>query len=459
LSVDHHFPRYHVRPPTGFVNDPNGPVRIGDRWHLFFQYSHDTARTGSVVWGHASSADLATWSYHRPALSPHPGGPDRNGCWSGNTVLCEHEVVAFYSGSRNGHPYQSVLLARSADGGESFGVPVQVVDDPEPAVAEFRDPFVWRENGGWSMVVGAGSRGEGPSARLYTSEDLEKWEYRGPYAAAAPTPELGEMWECPQVASFGSRDALLVSAYEFGAGGPGRVIALTGGRTEYRLVPEHSSLVDHGPNFYAASVLRDGGDGPIVWGWVTEGRAGEWAREADWSGMISLPRVLSLRNDGRIASTPVDSLATLRSSEITSSEISSTGIGLSGGRFEGVPAQFEALLELSGRRDGVTRMSLGTAAGERVDVLVDWAAGRITIDRERASLDPRADRGAHSFEEPLTGGLSLRWFVDGSVGELFTGSGRVATFRFYPTAPPPWTLEVDGVTAADAIRVWRLGSG
>ncbi len=59
----------------------------------------------------------------------------------------------------------------------------------------------------------------------------------------------------------------------------------------------------------------------------------------------------------------------------------------------------------------------------------------------------------------MTDGLALRWFVDGSVGELFTGSGRVATFRFYPTSPPPWTLEVDGVTAADVVRVWRLRSG
>jgi ABC-type glycerol-3-phosphate transport system permease component len=30
--------------------------------------------------------------------------------------------------------------------------------------------------------------------------------------------------------------------------------------------------------------------------------------------------------------------------------------------------------------------------------------------------------------------------------------------QIYPTAPPPWTLEVDGVPA-DAVRVWRLGSG
>jgi len=48
---DHHLPRYHVRPPTGYVNDPNGPVFLGNRWHLYFQHVYDTPRRAPVVWG------------------------------------------------------------------------------------------------------------------------------------------------------------------------------------------------------------------------------------------------------------------------------------------------------------------------------------------------------------------------------------------------------------------------
>ena len=133
MGTDHHFPRYHVRPPAGYVNDPNGPVFIDGRWHLFFQYTHDTDRRGAVSWGHASSADLASWQLHRPAMSPDPEGPDRGGCWSGNTVLVGSELIAFYSGYLRDHPYQSVVSATSVDNGRSFGPPRQVVADPDPA--------------------------------------------------------------------------------------------------------------------------------------------------------------------------------------------------------------------------------------------------------------------------------------------------------------------------------------
>ncbi|MDX6235741.1 MAG: beta-fructofuranosidase [Kribbellaceae bacterium] len=453
---DHHLPRYHVRPPTGYVNDPNGPVFFGGRWHLFFQYVHDTPRRGPVVWGHASSADLARWQLHRPALSPHPEGPDRNGCWSGNTVAVGNELVAFYSGSRHGSPYQSVLSARSVDGGHSFGPPRQVVPDPSPSegVAEFRDPFVWQENGTWSMLVGAGSIPDGPSARLYTSPDLETWEYQGPYAAMKPNTEaavdVGDMWECPQLLSYGNRDALLVSSYGFHGGGPRQVLALSGSRVDGRLIADRIEQVDHGPNFYAASVLRDGA---LLWGWITEGRSADWANEADWSGLISLPRTASLTADGRLATTPVTSLTTLRESEIHPATHDRAAPASTS--YEGLPAQFELETTLT-RTTAPTTLSLQCSYDEHLDVTVDWDTGAVTIDRAHASRDPRAHRDSHTFTDPditATGTLALRWFVDGSVSELFTASGYCATTRFYPITPPPWTLTL---TDPGPTQLWSL---
>jgi len=61
MNGDHHFPRYHVRPPTGFVNDPNGPFVGSDGLHLYFQYRAATDGTTPVMWGHASSSDYVHW--------------------------------------------------------------------------------------------------------------------------------------------------------------------------------------------------------------------------------------------------------------------------------------------------------------------------------------------------------------------------------------------------------------
>ncbi len=456
MASEHHFPRFHVRPPSGYVNDPNGPIRIGERWHLYFQYVADTERRGGVVWGHASSPDLARWTMHRPALSPDPDGADRDGCWSGTTVLDGDEVVALYSGFRHEHPYQSVLAARSVDGGHSFGPPQQVADDPAPqdGVDQFRDPFVWKDGDGWLMVAGAGNRSGRPAARLYSSPDLQTWTFEGHYAelirADVSAEDVGDMWECPQVVSFGDRDALLVSTMDLHGGGIGKVLALTGRRDGLRQRDPRVSRADFGPNFYAASALRDG-TRPIVWGWVTEGRSGESAVAANWSGLLSLPRAVSLAEDGRLASAPLDALQDLRVEPIAATAGAGTTM------VDDLPAQFEADLDLHGS-SGETRLSL-RCGEEHLDIVLDWTAGTITIDRDHASLDPSAEEGGYPFEEPALrerGSVSLRWYVDGSVSELFTGSGRCATARFYPTTPPPWRLQITGSTGSDTIRVWRL---
>jgi beta-fructofuranosidase len=442
---DHHAPRYHIRPPSGYVNDPNGPVFFGGRWHLFFQHLYDTSRRGPVVWGHASSADLARWELHRPALSPHPLGADSNGCWSGNTVAVGNELVAFYSGSRFGSPYQSVLAATSVDGGYSFGPPRQVVTDPSPSerVTEFRDPFVWQENGSWLMLVGAGSVSDGPSARLYTSADLATWEYQGPYAAMKAGADVGDMWECPQLLTFDNRDVLLVSSYTFHEGGPRQVLAVTGSRVDGRLIPDRIERVDHGPNFYAASVQRSDN---VLWGWITEGRSDDWAVEADWSGLISLPRQTGLTPDGRLTTAPVDSLTSLRGIEVQPTYDGLAGVA----SYQGLPAQFEVEAMVS---PGAT-LSLRCSEDEHLDISV--GSDTITIDRSSASRDVRAHRDSHTFTTGTTDDLRLRWFIDGSVSELFTTSGHAATTRFYPTTPSPWTLTTTGPTTT---HVWPLVAG
>ncbi|MBM7785920.1 glycoside hydrolase family 32 protein [Tenggerimyces flavus] len=431
MPADHHFPRFHVRPPRGYVNDPNGPVYVDGRWHLYFQYVSDTPRRGAVAWGHASSADLVTWQYHRPAISPDPDGIDRDGCWSGNAVVTDDGLTAFYSGFRQGHPYQSVVAATSVDGGASFGPPVPVVADPSPEeqVKEFRDPFVWQHGEGWRMVVGSGRAGGPGTARLYASTDLTSWTYEGPFAELPRTRgadyDTGEMWECPQVLTFDGQDALLISQYSWTSGGTNDVFSLVG-ETVHR--------VDLGTNFYAASAMRSSPVGPLVWGWVTEGRTQEWTVEADWSGMLSLPRSVSLASDGRLASVPVEALTALRNQRVES--------------LDDLPAQ----LEVSARVAGSARLTLHCGPDERL--VVEVADGTVTVDRDAASSDPRAHGGRFTFAEPGEE-LTLRWFLDGSVSELFTGSGRSSTVRFYPTTPPPWRLEVEGDASVEA---WTLGA-
>ncbi len=433
---DHHLPQFHIRLPRGFVNDPNGPLDLDGEVHLYFQSRSKADLSVPVEWGHATSDDLVHWRLHRPAMAPAPGGLDSDGCYSGNTVVVDGQVRAYYSGNIDGKVYQSVLMAVSEDGGASFGTPVQVVDDPgvDEGVTMFRDPFVWDDGHGWAMAVGAAGPDETASIRYYRSADGVQWRHLGDLAALGRTEvdgsDTGAGWECPQILTVDGADVAVVSSWSQ-ADGPANVLAfaLDGRRRLHR--------VDDGHNFYAASVMRDSTWGPILFGWITEERDPVWWKDEGWAGAISLPRRPWLA-DGRIATEPHPVVESLRDGP--SRPAAGATIG----------AQAEVVVPVA--TTGCVRLRF--ADDEYCDVELDAAAGTVAVDRTAASADARADGGRAAVRDAFGADgarPAVRVFIDGSVIEVFTSGGRSLTSRVYPTAPPPWTVEA----STDAL-VWDL---
>jgi beta-fructofuranosidase len=456
---DHLFPRYHVRPPTGYMNDPNGPIQVEGLTHLYYQYRSTVDLAAPVLWGHVTSADLVHWDYHRPAITPHPYLGDRDGCWSGNTVLDDSSLVrAFYSGFVDGEPLQRTLSAISRDGGYSFGEPREVVESPAGAerVEVLRDPFVWREGPTWRMVLGAGTSDQTAMVRLYESDDLETWAYAGPLLTMPRTRtdewDSGPMWECPQVVVLEGKRVALVGPW-LPTGGIPRVLSVTAPDPTFgpTLEPAALHVVDHGPNFYAASAMGESPYGPLVWGWATEARTADWCEEDGWSGALTLPRVVSLRADGALASAPLPQMAALRV-EPMGQDVSDSLYGLG--------AQFEFRMNFADATAGeACAIRLHFGEDEHLEVSVDFGANSVSIDRDHASNDPRADGGRFTvsdLDELGSPSSSIVGFVDGSILELFLPGGRVATTRFYPTSPPPWRIELTAPPNAVQVRVWEL---
>src|SRR5699024_6586533 len=56
----HHSPSLPRAPRTGWLNDPNGIMETGGRWHVYFQHNPASARHEQIRWGHVSSPDLVT---------------------------------------------------------------------------------------------------------------------------------------------------------------------------------------------------------------------------------------------------------------------------------------------------------------------------------------------------------------------------------------------------------------
>lgn len=436
-TTDHHTPQFHLRLPRGYLNDPNGPIDLEGRAHLYFQSRPRVDLEIPVEWGHASSDDLVHWTLHRPAIVPVPGGSDSGGAWSGNTVAHEGKVRAYYSGKVDHSDYQSVLMAESSDGGATYGPPVQVVDDPAPqeGVTMFRDPFVWRHDTGWSMGVGAAVAGGTASVRHYRSTDGVTWNHVGDLAALQRSDidglDTGEGWECPQILTVDGVDVAIVASWSH-AGGPGEVFAFA--------LPGvgHPQRVDHGQNFYAASVMRDSSWGQVLFGWITEGRSTQWSRQAGWSGAVSLPRRTWLDGE-RLAWEPHPVIDSLRTGNARPARGAVVG------------AQTEVVLPVP--TTGCIRLRFSTH--EHLDITSDVEAGTLTVDRSHASLDSRADGGqvvVTTAFAPSASRPAVRVLIDGSVVEVFTSSGQALTTRVYPTQAPPWTIEAPEQTVVWDVR-------
>ena len=125
-------PMTHFTPRLGWINDPNGLVYDGDRYHLFFQHNPAGSTWGNMTWGHAVSSDLISWTELEGALHPDEMGT----MFSGSAIvdcanvsgLKENEndpILLFYTAAGNTSALSkgkrfTQCLAYSTDGGNTF---------------------------------------------------------------------------------------------------------------------------------------------------------------------------------------------------------------------------------------------------------------------------------------------------------------------------------------------------
>lgn len=466
---DRHRPIYHFLPPANWLNDPNGLIQWNGLYHMFYQYNPAGAFHGDIHWGHAVSVDLVHWEHWPVALAPTPGGPDEAGCWSGCTVDHNGVPTILYTGV---FP-QSVCLATSADQLRTWqkypGNPV--IAAPPPAIeaeGEFRDPFVWREADGWYMVIGSRSAKTGGLVLLYRSDNLVEWEYLYPLLGGDKTQTepfwTGSIWECPNFFALGDRHVLVVSFQDHDARQLINTGYFVGTYHNRHFTPKHQALVDYGSSYYAPQVMRDDQGRRLMWGWLREGRSEEFQRGVGWCGVMSLPRLLSLDDSGRLLMAPAPELSALRGPEFRQENLNLTPTSPNP-LAEVQGDALEILLEVELEAETVLSLSLRrTADGvEQTLVQYDTARQEVAVDTTRSSLasEGRRERAAAVHLLPPTSRVNLRLFLDRSVVELFADERTCLTSRIYPTRPDSSGLALsvqNGSATVRRLSIWPMKS-
>jgi beta-fructofuranosidase len=411
-------PEFHFTAAAGWINDPHAITFRDGRYHRFYQYVPDSlVWAANCHWGHAVGTDLFTFEPLPVALAPGEGD---DGIWTGSLVTdsAGASTIFYTSVVQPGIGIGRVRTATPNDDDWITWTKGPVIAEPPSGldIVAYRDPFVFRDGGHWTMFVGAGLADGTAAALSYRSADLTTWSYEG-VAAHRSTRETdpvwsGALWECPQlfeldgrhvmVTSVWDADVLHYTAYAIGDYRDGKFVAETWGRLSY------------GPSYYAPSFFPD-----------AEGRSSLifWLRgvndpDAGWASAHSLPYTLSLEGDHLLA-VPQDGLDAYR----------------------GAPAE-------SGRVAGGAADAVWTPVPASAGTLLVVADGEVVADIWVGEGRLVLSRGGDSWEMPYTGG-DVRVVVDGPIVEASTPDGLIAC---------PIDAATGGVqlTAEGRVRVWPL---
>ena len=418
--------QFHLMPPVGWLNDPNGLCQFKGIYHVFFQYTSWDVLGGQKVWGHYTSKDLLSWNYKGVSLVPDQPY-DKDGVFSGSALITQNKMYLFYTGNvEQEGDYDYVYEGRegnticvTSEDGEHYSPKnclLRPENYPSNCSCHIRDPKVWQINNSYYMVLGGRTKNDVGMVLLYTSRDLTDWQFVKEITTEKP---FGYMWECPDYININGKEFLScspqgVESEEFRF----QNVYQSGYFTvEGELLKEckvHRFIEwDMGFDFYAPQTFVDDSGRRILIGWagMADPAYTNPTTEAGWQHALTVPRELTERN-GILYQTPVKELEQLRKKQymVTPGERLLFGKDI-----------FEVLVS-----DVKTRVCEITIA---MDV-------HIRFEKEVIRLFFTNDCGSGRTERKakLSSLKSIRILVDTSLMEIYINEGElVFTTRYYKT--------------------------
>ena len=435
-------PNLHFSPRRGWMNDPNGMIRVDGVWHLFYQHDPDSTVHGPMHWGHATSTNLVHWNEQPVALYPDALGT----CFSGSAIETDDGVKLFYtahSRTADGEDYQVQCLVHANDDMTSFYADAANPVVPNPGLTAFRDPkVIWHQGSGkWIMLVT-----EGQSIGFYGSTDLRDWTYLSSFGETHGRHSEGP-WECPDmvplVAPNGETVWVLIiglnpGGYALGSGTQYFLGQFDGTHFTNANPPETELWLDYGRDYYAAQTFfeRGGTETPIAVAWASNWLYARQTGTTAFRGVMSLPREL------RVVDTP-DGL------RVAARAPSSAQTGFDAGNL----AATNRVSRVADLAPG-GQLAIHLFGEDKPNFIVHRESvdrGSIrTIRQDVDGMDGFGHDYAVDLPWPASGKLDLTLFIDRGLVELSAADGLIwITNLFFPADPeaPPVIRSMEAVDA------------
>ncbi len=422
---------YHLMHPgdDSAPGDPNPAYFLDGTCHLHYILRHPWRGAQSFSFIHVTSTDMLRWTWQPTKLQPSFTG---HGMFSGTGFITgEGMPAAIYAGVCE--PRRTfIAVAGDRDLG-SWRKPYAVVPRGVPAGGNVRllgDPDLFQVGDTYYAYAA------GDNLQLCKSTDLVDWTYVGPLMQRElPDVALGEDASCANLFPIGDRWMLLCISHQLGCryylgdwdAGAEQFVPERHGRMNWRRAGQ--SLADPAcRDFFAPeSVLTPDGR-RVMWAWLATADPA-----IDLRTVQSLPRELSLHDDGSLRIEPLRELASLRYDPVTIRDLT---FALPDVGRDAPPCASARIADLDGDAFEI-RITVDRAQAERKRFGVrlfadDRDSGLLVLLRPETGTLCVGDTEAPFAVAALPAGedVELRIFVDKYLVEVFANGRQAALSAF-----------------------------
>jgi sucrose-6-phosphate hydrolase SacC (GH32 family) len=428
-----HRPQFHFCSRKNWLNDPNGMVFDGTKYHLFFQHNPSGTAWGNMTWGHAISSDMVHWKQQDHKLLPYRVDGRAGTIFSGTAVVDHNNslgkqrgdtktICAFFTFAAKPKFYQA--MAYSTDGGNTFTYWNEgraVVENQGFDTGE-RDPKVFWHEKTQRWVMALWVQQKPGRVRWFTSQNLTDWSLAS---------DLMRDWafECMDVVFLpldgdqsNTRCVIYDASFDYEVG--------TFDGRQFLSETEPLRIVEG--NFYAAQTFNHAPAGRVVqMGWMRGDFNAADHFDVPHNQQMAFPCELQLRSTPqgpRLKCLPISEIHSL-----VARTYSKTDIPLAAG----VPAV------VGFSEHDLLDVDLEFSPENASEIVFQFPSVTIKYDADKQTLTHRGvSKGGQPIERigleklsPRDGRISLRLLIDRMSLEVYANDGeRFAAHYIYPNS-------------------------
>ena len=441
---------YHLMHPGGdsAPGDPNAAFYLDATYHLHYILRHPWRDKQSFSFVHVTSPDMLHWTWQTTKLQPSFTG---HGMFSGTGFLTKKGcAAAIYHGQASGRNQIAIAKDNRLSTWEKpYPVEPKTVDGTDAEMSHW-DPDCFLIGDTYYAISG------GQNPPLIKSKDLRNWTLVGDFLSHhPPDTAIGEDISCPNFFPLGNKWMLLCISHPIGCryylgdwdAESEQFVPETHGRMNWRRAEQSIYDVVYRDFFAPESVLTPDGR-RVMWAWLTT------LNEAiNQKSIQSLPRELSLGEDGSLRIQPLRELESLRYDAVTLSELEVKG-GTATQHIADLDGDaLEVRMTISREQAWRKRFGFQVFADENHEGLP------IIIHPETATIRVGTTEAPFAVANlPENEDMVLRIFIDKYLVEVFVNDCQavVAAHMDYAAANGLKAYTFGGPTVLQKVEIWKL---